>query len=88
VKQALGTKGRHLPRYRPGQHEEDERQLARAIPDDIPTTTPTGKAGGDKRQLRGIPVVGSGGGASPGTDPLQALLDTEPDEPRSWQHAA
>ena len=32
---------------------------------------------GDKRKLRGIPVVGGVGGTSPGTDPLGALLHKE-----------
>lgn len=32
--------------------------------------THTGRAGGDRRQLRGIPVIGPGvGGTQPGTDP-------------------
>ena len=32
---------------------------------------------GDKRRLRGIPVVGGVGGTSPGTDPVAELLRKE-----------
>jgi hypothetical protein len=36
-------------------------------------------AGGDRRSLRGIPIVGRStmGGAIPGTDPVRALLAKE-----------
>ena len=78
MKNSLGAHGRRLPRYRPGHHEEHEAQLRRVIPDETTTTTAsTMTAGGDKRQLRGIPVVGATGGAVPGTNPLEAILDKE-----------
>lgn len=45
--------------------------------DTPPATTSTATLAGDRRRLRGIPVVGGVGGTSPGTDPLGALLHKE-----------
>ena len=72
MRKPLGATGRHLPRYRPDQH-----QLIRAAVDDAvgvelepPATHAT--APGDTRKLRGIPAIGYGvAGAIPGTAPHQ-----------------
>jgi hypothetical protein len=63
---------RILGRYT-NQHAEDERKLAKILletgePAPITTTTQA-TLPGDKRRLRGIPVVGGVSGTSPGTDP-------------------
>lgn len=62
---------RLLPRYR-RDLEPEERQRVERVVEVEPVTS--AMAGGDKRRLRGIPVVGRGvGGTSPGTDPYAAL---------------
>lgn len=52
-----------------------DRILKTQAPLDLAAIDPTSPAG--KRALRGIPVAGGATGTSPGTDPLQALLDQE-----------
>ena len=42
------------------------------LADTPPPTTSTATLPGDKRRLRGIPVVGGVSGTSPGTDPYRA----------------
>jgi hypothetical protein len=77
-----------LPRfYRRQQEREDERRIAQIILetgaslDDAERSVPTrGSANGWNRQrARGVPIIGrvGGGGASPGTDPVAALLRKE-----------
>lgn len=72
---------RHLPRfYRHQEAAADQAFITTIViePDDTPITTVTrATLAGDSRRLRGIPVVGGVTGTSPGTDPLQALLDKE-----------
>ncbi len=53
--------------------------ILRDIDVEQPHDTPTrATAGGDKRRLRGIPVLANGvGSAIPGTNPLAALLTKE-----------
>jgi hypothetical protein len=68
---------RILPRHRRHHYATlDQQAINRAVghTDELQRTSKPAPAGGDKRQLRGIPVVGSAGGTSPGTDPVQALL--------------
>jgi hypothetical protein len=78
-----------LPRFfsRTLQRIEDERKLAKILLEvdaeevaDARSTPATRSASGHHRdRARGIPIVGraSAGGASPGTDPLGALLRKE-----------
>lgn len=57
---------RLLPRFR----EEDEDGVEDAIAKAESSSPRPGVAGGDRRALRGIPVLASGvGGTSPGTSP-------------------
>ena len=58
---------RRLPRYRP----ESSSSTPLARPTHIDPHSPAGR-----RALRGIPVVGGVTGTIPGTDPLQALIDS------------
>ena len=72
-----------LPRfYRYQQRRDDERKIAKVLLETgaTPATAAAGAtAPGDRRRLRGIPVVGraTGGGAVPGIDPVAALLRKE-----------
>lgn len=64
-----------LPRFF---HDERERQrkIAKVVLESGGEVKITSKAtaGGDRRQLRGIPVLGAAGGTMTGTDPAQAVL--------------
>lgn len=72
-----------LPRfYAHTTRHQDEMRITRIVNEGglaeaPPTTTSTATLAGDRRRLRGIPVVGGVGGTSPGTDPLGALLHKE-----------
>ena len=75
-----------LPRFaRALERQEDLRRVGEAVAaaegnaGEPPGTVARATLPGDRRRLRGIPVHGrgSGGGAIPGTDPLQALLHKE-----------
>lgn len=73
-----------LPRFTAAmQRIEDERKIGRILAetgDPGPTqTVARATLPGDNRRLRGIPVVGfSVCGTAPGTDPLAALMSSEP----------
>lgn len=64
-----------LPRFF---HDERKRQqkIARVVLESGGEVKVTARAstGGDKRQLRGIPVLGAAGGTMQGTQPEQAVL--------------
>ncbi len=72
---------RLLPRYTTITTTEAlkvDRVIGNSTAPDITVTSKTKQTEpGDKRKLRGIPVVGGVGGTSPGTDPLGALLHKE-----------
>ena len=57
---------------------ETEHAIRRATRDHIPDQPIDPASAAGKQALRGIPVVGGCSGTSPGTDPLQALLDKQP----------
>lgn len=82
-----------LPRYQRNTiAQHDARKLNRIL-NETTTDTNTDKhhrstAPGDRRKLRGIPVAGGASGTSPGTDPLQALLDKEHHAVRRTMHNA
>ena len=61
-------------------HANVNKAINQATGADTNTPPPTTKATlpGDRRRLRGIPVVGAVGGTSPGTDPVAALLAKHP----------
>ncbi len=81
---------RLLPRYTTITHTEalkvDKIVGNSTAPEVIVTSKTKQTEPGDKRKLRGIPVVGGVGGTSPGTDPLGALLHKE--NQRERQRAA
>jgi hypothetical protein len=73
-----------LPRFRLWQQEvEDERKLAEIIIEGVEVEHEAGmplrRSADGHARARGLPIVGriSGGGASPGTDRLAALLAKE-----------
>ena len=70
---------RRLP-YLRRQPVERKRTPAEAVAEaEQAVTIAPGAAGGDARQLRGVPCVQSGmGSAIPGTNPLEALLAKQP----------
>ena len=64
-----------LPRYdRRKQEAEDSARRDRIIDESEDTPPPGDRAIGSWRDLRGLPVVGAGGGAVHGSNPVQALL--------------
>lgn len=67
--------------YRQALAHQDQANVDRAIRtstgSDLPPTVTKATLPGDKRRLRGIPVVGGASGTSPGTDPLAELLRKE-----------
>lgn len=64
-----------LPRYDPHHHTHTTHAIDKAIGDEYETPV-IARAGGDHKQLRGIPVTTRGvGSTQPGTHPLGALLD-------------
>lgn len=75
---------RILPRFYARQQEAERlRRIAEItaqaeenVPD-APATVARATLPGDRRRLRGIPVVGGVGGTSPGTDPLAETLRNE-----------
>ena len=72
-----------LPRYSPERQVEDDRKFEKVLSEaeDAPQTF-AGRAIGSRRDLRGIPVIGAGGGAVPGSSPVQALLAKASRRPR------
>lgn len=63
-------------------HQERQQAIAKVL--DMPVDEPNPRrqgfstAAGDSRKLRGIPVQAHGvGGTSPGSDPLQAVIEKE-----------
>jgi hypothetical protein len=64
-----------LPRsFAARQRLEDEAKIVRIVAEAEPAPAP-GSAGGDRQRLRGLPAVARGvPGASPRTNPEQALL--------------
>ena len=73
---------RILPRfYRHQLASQDADNITRILNEaGANTTEPTvtrATLPGDRRRLRGIPVVGGVGGTSPGTDPLAELMRKE-----------
>jgi hypothetical protein len=75
----------HLPRFhKDDERESDEarlRQILREVGADeelAPELIRAATAGGDRRGLRGIPVISRGcPGAIPGTDPARAIMAKE-----------
>ena len=66
------------PHLRPGASTQTDRPKVEAV-DTSSVKAGPGVAGGDKRQLRGLPTVAPGvAGVAPGTDPLRALLAKQP----------
>lgn len=78
-----------LPRFYARSEEADrQRAIAQIVREaDVHDETIVTAAGatlpGDRRRLRGIPVVGGVTGTSPGTDPLAATLKAEADRERN-----
>ncbi len=66
---------------------EAERMIARAVVEAEPVnpaTVTSATLAGDKRRLRGVPVVGGGtGGAIAGTNPVAALMRKQPRDYRA-----
>lgn len=71
---------RILPRFHRHQTTiEDQRKIGRILLEAAPTSEPVktvtrATLPGDRRRLRGIPVVGGVSGTSPGTDPQSEAL--------------
>lgn len=63
-----------LPRYQPDPDPNWQTRVIQETGPPNPHTHAPGTAGGDNKQLRGIPAIGRGvRGAIPGTNPEQAI---------------
>jgi hypothetical protein len=70
----LGAIAPLMSRYRPEDDRRAREAVDRAVGESSERVVLAVRGGGDRRQLRGIPVVGRGvGGTSPGTNPWAAL---------------